>query len=188
MMDDEKSVIDDAFLVSLFEILIETPRMTAAQVLERLKEKSILLSPGVSRMQSEMLGGMIERELDVAIRNGKIEPPPDVLIEARDEFEVEYDSPLARVMRSEEAAGFARWMEQLLGAAQITQDPSPLDHVNWDVAAPELADIHAVPQRWLASAEEIGQKREGRQTQQAVQTAIEAGPSVAGLLKAGAGQ
>lgn len=187
LMDQERAIINDAFLITLFQILTETPRMTATEVLERTREKSMLLAPTMGRLQSEFLGPLIERELDLMIRAGKMPPMPQELIEARGEYHIEYVSPLARIMRAEEAAGFSRWMEQSLAAAQITQDPSPLDWVNWDVASPELADINAVPARWVATMDEVNQKRNVRQNRAAVQTAIDAGPSVAGLIKAGAG-
>lgn len=187
LMDQERAIINDAFLITLFQILTETPRMTATEVLERTREKSMLLAPTMGRLQSEFLGPLIERELDLMIRAGKMPPMPQELVEAQGEYHIEYVSPLARIMRAEEAAGFSRWMEQSLSAAQITQDPSPLDWVNWDVASPELADINAVPARWVATLDEVNEKRNARQNQAAVQTAIDAGPAVAGLIKAGAG-
>jgi hypothetical protein len=52
------------FLLTLFEIMVETPRMTATEVLKRSQEKSMLLTPLVARQQNESLSPMIERELD----------------------------------------------------------------------------------------------------------------------------
>lgn len=182
-MEMERVVIKDAFLVNLFQILTETPRMTATEVLERTREKSILLAPSMARQQAEFLGGMIEREVDLMVRNGAVPPIPRELQELG-EYQTEYDSPLSRVMRAEEAAGLSRWLEQTLQAVQITQDPSPLDWVNWDQAQPELAEINAVPARWVSTPEQVKAKREGRQQQEAVSTAIDAAPAVAGLIKA----
>jgi hypothetical protein len=56
MMDEERSLINDAFLVTLFQILTETPTMTATEVIERTNEKGILIAPTVGRQQSEYLG------------------------------------------------------------------------------------------------------------------------------------
>lgn len=187
MMDMERSVINDAFLTTLFQILIETPRMTATEVLERMREKSMLMAPQTALITGPMLGTMIHRELDLYIRAGLMPPMPGELIEAQDEYEVVYDNPLARLMRAEEAAGFARWQEQLIQAAQITQDPGPLDFVNFDAAAPELADINAVPARWVATPDQVEGKRQNRQDRASVQQAIEAAPGVADLIDAGAG-
>lgn len=187
LMEQERGVINDAFLITLFQILVETPRMTATEVLERAREKATLLAPTMGRLQSELLGPLIEREMDLMVRNGRLPPMPRELVEADGEYHIIYDSPLARLMRAEEAAGFSRWTEQLLTIAQVTQDPGALDWIDWDTAAPELADINAVPSRWIADEEKVAAKRQGRQQQAAVQTAIDAGPAVAGLIKAGAG-
>jgi hypothetical protein len=113
------------------------------------------------------------------------EMPPE-LIEAQGEYTVRYDSPLSRIMRAEEGAGLSRWVEQTMIAVQATQDPAPLDWVNWDIVQPELAEINGVPSRWVATVEQVEKKRGDRNQQQSVQTAIDAGPSVAALVKAGA--
>ena len=67
MINDSRSTINDAFLVSLFQILVETPTATATEILERAKEKGILLAPTIGRQQSEYLGPLIEREADLLI-------------------------------------------------------------------------------------------------------------------------
>ena len=68
LMEQRRKVINDAFLVTLFQILVEGPAMTATEVLERAKEKGALLAPTMGRQQSEALGPMIERELDILAR------------------------------------------------------------------------------------------------------------------------
>jgi hypothetical protein len=51
--------------------------MTATEVLKRSQEKSMLLTPLVARQQNESLSPMIERELDILIRKGKLPPIPE---------------------------------------------------------------------------------------------------------------
>ncbi len=53
LMEAEKLVINDFFLVTLFQILVDTPQMTATEVVERAREKGALLSPTMGRQQSE---------------------------------------------------------------------------------------------------------------------------------------
>lgn len=186
MMDDERMVINDAFLVTLFQILVETPTMTATEVLERTREKGILLAPTIGRQQSEYLGPTIEREIDVLSQQGLLPPMPPLLREAQGEYRVEYDSPLSRAQRAEEAAGLMRTVEMALNAVNITQDPAPLDHINWDVAIPEIADIQAVPERWVNSAEQVQAIRQGRAQQQQIAQATQAAPGLAAVMKASA--
>lgn len=184
LMDDERLVINDAFLVSLFQILIETPQMTATEVLERVKEKGMLLNPTVGRQQAEYLGPMIERELDLLSRQGLLPPIPQELLEAAGEYTIEYDSPLSRAARSGEAAGFMRSVEVALNVANVTQDPSMLDHFDFDTALPEIAEIQGAPLRWMRAVEAVQAIREGRQAQAEEQKMVQALPGVAAMTKA----
>jgi len=184
LMDMERQVINDAFLVSLFQILVETPAMTATEVLERAREKGALLSPTMGRQQSEMLGPMIEREVDVLLKQGLLPPMTPLMIEAQGEFDIEYDSPLSRAQRSEEAAGWLRTLEAAVGYANTTQDLSVLDQFDIDAIHRDLAEINAMPPSWMASPEQVEQKRSERQQQQQDQQMIEAAPAAAGVMKA----
>lgn len=183
MMDAERAVINDAFLVTLFQILTDAPQMTATEVIERAREKGALLSPTMGRQQTELLAPQITRELDVLSAQGLLPDPPEELIEADGEFDIEYTSPLSRAQRSEEAAGYMRALDFAMGHANVTGDPSSLDHFDMDAAMPEIMEIHAVPARWVSSPERIEEMREARARQAEMQQAIEAAPAVAGALK-----
>lgn len=184
LMDDERQVINDSFLVTLFQILVESPAMTATEVLERTKEKGILLAPTIGRQQSEYLGPTIEREIDVLNRQGLLPPQPQILQDAGAEFTVQYDSPLSRSQRAEEGAGLLRTVETALGVVNVTQDMAPLDHFNFDVILPEISAINGVPAKWMRSLEDISRIRQGRQQQLQTQQALDAAPAAAGLIKA----
>lgn len=183
MMDEERVLINDAFLVSLFQILTESPSMTATEVVERTNEKGILLAPTVGRQQSEYLGPLIDRELDILAELGQLPPMPDIIREARGEYNVNYTSPLARAMRAQEVAGFSRVMEMTLGIVNITQDPSPLDNFDFDTAVRDSATIQAVPESWMADPRMIQAKRQQRAQQAAEQQQIQAAPAAAALMK-----
>lgn len=183
MMDEERNIIKDNFLVTLFQILLETPQMTATEVMERTREKGILLAPTFGRQQSERLGPQIDREIDVLSQQGLLPPMPEVLKEAGAEFKVEYDSPLSRAQRAEEAAGLMRTLETALNVVNVTGDRSPLDHFNWDTIIPDVSDINAVPVRWRNGFEQIKAMRDARAQQAETQELIQAAPSVAALQK-----
>ena len=183
-MDMERQVINDGFLVSLFQILVETPQMTATEVLERAREKGALLSPTMGRQQSELLGPMIEREVDLLMKQGLLPRMPDALIEAKGEFDIEYDSPLSRSQRAEEASGWLRTLEAAIAYANTTQDLAVLDQFNTDVIYSQLAEINAVPPSWLNGPEQVQALRADRAQQQQTQQMIEAAPAAAGVMKA----
>ena len=184
LMDDERAVINDSCLVTLFQILTENPTMTATEVIERTKEKGILLSPTVGRQQDEYLGPKIERELDLASRQGLLPPMPKALIEAKGEYKIEYDSPMSRAAKAEEASGIARTIETVLNIVNVTQDPAPLDHFNWDQIVPSIAEIQGVPAAWMRGLDEVQQIREGRAQQAETEQAIAAAPGAAALANA----
>ncbi len=185
MMDSERAVINDFFLVTLFQILVDTPQMTATEVLERAREKGALLSPTMGRQQSESLGPMVEREIDVLQQQGLIEPMPPALREAQGEYKIEYDSPLSRMAKAEEAAGLFRTVDWVREYVAVTGDPTPLDWIDWDTALPEIMDIQAVPHRWRKSAESVQQLRQGRKQVQQTQQIIDAAPAAASVMKSG---
>jgi hypothetical protein len=185
MMAEERGLIDDMFLVTLFKVLSEHPNMTATQVIELVNEKGILVAPTLGRQETEYLGPMIEREVDVLNSLGLLPPMPPRLKEADGEYQVVYTSPLAQSQRAQQAAGFMRVVETSKEVVNITGDPSYLDWADFDTALPEIAtQIQNVPERWMASPEKIAATRKGRAQAQAQRSQIEALPALAAMKKA----
>lgn len=186
MMQEERGLINDAFLVSLFQILTESPEMTATEVLERVNEKGILLAPTVGRQGDECYGTtMIPRELDILSQFGQVDPMPPLLRETGGLYKVTMTGPLAMAMRAGEAAGYQRSVQVAQERAQMTGDPAPLDIFDADVADYEIAtEINGVPERWMASPKMILQKRNQRAQQNAIQQKIQALPAQAAMMKA----
>lgn len=189
MMDEERGLIEGAFLTDLFKVLLGDPKIfTATQIVEMMSQRGILIAPAVGRQQSEYLGPMIERELDVLASARLLPPMPGLLREAQGEFHVTYASPLAREMRAQEIAGFQRTLEMATTIAQTTQDPSVLDRFDFDTAIPAIATIQSVPESWMSDDESIGRKRQARAQAQEQQQQIQAAPAAAAMLKARAAQ
>ena len=188
-MQEERQAINDAFYVTLFQILVDNNTMTATEVLERAREKGALLSPTFGRYQSESLGPMIAREYEVLYSQGLIPPPPPELVAAGATWEPEYDAPLNRAMKAEGSAGFQRTLQFATEIANVTQDPSVFDIFDLDMALRDTAMVQSTPERYLASPEQIAAKRQGRQQAQQQQQLVDAAPAIASTLKAvGAGQ
>ena len=182
-MEAERLSINDFFLVNMFQLLRDKPQMTATQFLEEMREKGALLSPHMGRQQTESLGPQIEREIDLAREERMIKPMPPALLEADGQYTVQYDSPLSRMARAEQSVGLWRTLENVMGVIQVTQDPTPLDHYDWDVIIPEISDDAAIPVRWRKSMAKVLEMRAGRQQQMDDQQTIEAAPAAAGLMK-----
>lgn len=188
LMDDQRAIIRDAFYVTLFQILTENPQMTATEVLERVREKGILLAPTMGRQQSEFLGPLIDRELDVLTRQGLMPPMPPALLEARGEYEVRYDSPLSRMQKAEELAGTQRVLQFTGEIFALTQDPSLYDDFDFESIKRDMAEGQAMPARHFVSPEVAEQRRQAREERIQDQQDIEAAPAAAGLLKVAQGK
>ena len=184
LMEMEREVINDAFLINLFQILIDTPQMTATEVLERAREKGMLVAPLAGRMQSEFLGPMIEREIDVLSAQGLLPDMPPILRDAEVEYKIEYDSPMSRMQRSEGAAGFMRTLSTASEYAKMTGDPAPLDWFEFDEVMPDLMDINGAPVRWTSTPEKVEQKRQARAQAQQQEQMVQAAPGMAAMVKA----
>jgi hypothetical protein len=189
MLDEERKDIEDSFFVSLFQILQETPEMTATEVVERVAEKTALIAPTMERLQAEDLGPTIEREITLHAELEMLPEMPPELLEAQGEYEVVYTSPLAKSMQAEEVSGFMRSVEFALNVSQATQNPEPLDHFDFDTAIPEIAYVQAVPARWLKDIESMKAAREGRGQKAEQQSMVDAAPALANvastMMKAG---
>jgi hypothetical protein len=184
MMQEERGIVDDVFLVSLFKVLSEHPNMTATQVIELVNEKGMLVAPTLGRQHTEYVGGMVPRELNLLSEMGMIEPMPPRLREAHGAYEVTDTSPLSLAASAGKAAGFLRTVEQVRELVNVTQDVSLLDRFNFDVATPEIARINNTPEAWMADDEMVAAKRQSRAKQQAQKAALDALPNQAAMVKA----
>jgi len=159
MADQKRRAVNDSFLVTLFQILVEEPRaMTATEVLQRAQEKGALLGPTMGRQQSEFLGPVIDRELDLLSASFSLPEPPPVLLEylsSGGEILPKYQGPLARLMKTEEAAGILRTIEAMLPVAQVSGDMSVLRRINADEAIKLIAEANGVPAKALRTDEEL---------------------------------
>lgn len=180
-MQQRRQSIDDAFLVTLFQILVETPRMTATEALIRAQEKGMLLTPTMGRQQSEALGPLIERELDLLAFHGVLPPMPRILREAGGEYDIVYDSPMSRMQRAEELVGVQRTMELLAPFAQM--DPTILDVFDKDQLARLTAEVSGVPTPILRSPDAVEEIRAQRAQAEADAAMVQAAQPIAGAMK-----
>lgn len=180
MMDQRRRTINDANLVSLFQILVEGQReMTATEVIERAREKAALLAPAIGRVQTEFLGPLIDRELDILVAGSYIDEPPADLRGA--EFRVRYESPLLREMMAEDAASIARFINALALPAEV--DPTVYEGVDWQAVRQEYAKAFNVPERVLLTDSALKAMKEQQAARQAAQGVTDAAPGMAGALK-----
>jgi hypothetical protein len=174
MLDMERQDIRDAFLDTLWQILVEKPTATATEVLERAQEKGVLLSPTAGILQGQYLGAVIERELDIMGQSGLLDDlGPD--LSGAGGLLVEYDSPLTQAQRAGESAGALRWLQAM---AAITQfDPTARFVINGEELARLTARGFGVPGRALHTSDEIKAMQDQALQAQQLQTIIQAAPA-----------
>lgn len=194
MTERERLTINEGFYVTLFQILVDSPQMTATEALLRAQEKGQLLAPPMGRQQMEWLGPTTERELEILSRGhdrqGKpwLPPMPQQLIEAGGMAEVVYKAPLNRLQKAEGALGLARTIEQLQAAAQI--DPKVYRPFNWERVSKIIGEANGTPPLAYNTEEEMAALEEGEQQNADAALMLEAAPvaarSALDLAKAGA--
>lgn len=159
LMSLEQAEIEEAFLVSIFKILAEHPQMTATQVLEITQQKATLLAPMMGRQQSEDLGPLIEREIDIHSRDSKnawmLEDMPEALRERGGAYKIEYRSPLARAMRAQDGVAIMRTLEAM--PAAIAVDPNAALVIDVPESIRELANINGTPAKLLRDKDTVEQ-------------------------------
>ena len=181
LIESERTVVNEAFYVNLFQILVDSPQMTATEALLRAQEKGALLAPPMGRQQTEYMGPLIEREIDILARQGRLPEPPPQLLEAGGKLEIEYTAPVNRLQKSEDGVAILRTLEALAPVAQV--DPTVYDPFNFTEMARTLADVNGIPAKCLRTDEEIAEIKQGQQDQQALGEVLAAAP-VAGKVAA----
>lgn len=185
-IEQSREFINRAFFLNLFQILVESPAMTATEVLQRAQEKGQLLTPTAGRQMSELLEPIIMREISIyeeygLFQDGSPLALPEALKELGGEFSIEYTNPLSKMQKSEEALSTERTVQALLPLAQL--DPSILDPIDWREYANIMREANGAPARLFKSDEELNAEKEAKAQAQQMQQMVAAAPQVAGAIK-----
>lgn len=176
-----RGVVNDIFLITLFQILVDSPQMTATEVLERAREKGALTAPVMARQQSECLGPLIAREFDLlAFQNLLPEPPAEVL-ESGLQYQIDYVSPLATAAKAESGLSVMRAIDGLLPISERV--PDIWDNFDTDDMARTYAESVGLKQSSIVSADIVAQRRQQRAQQQAMQEMAAAAPGLGSAVK-----
>ena len=182
MMDQKRRIINDALWNTLFQILVDTPTMTATEAMLRAQEKGALLAPAANRVESEFLEPTINRELDILASHGDLPDMPDALAERGGQYQIEYTNDLARYRRMDEGTAIMRAVEQLAPLAQAG-GPEVLARVNWGEAAKVVLSVNGVPASVIRSDEQVQAILEQQAQEQQQQQILAAAPIAASAAK-----
>jgi hypothetical protein len=162
VVSDLRGRIREIFFIDQLQ-LQDGPQMTATEVLQRTEEKLRLMGPLMGRLQSELLGPMLNRVFAILIRQGKIPPPPAIL--EGQEFKITYTSPIARAQEQTEANGIMRSLQVLTPFLEM--DPSVTDRFNGDELTKGVFEMFSVSPRFLRTDEQVEAIRTDRKQNEA---------------------
>lgn len=183
MQDQRRKAINDGFLVTLFQILVENPQMTATEAMYRAQEKGALLAPTMGRAQ-EALSTQIEREIDLLAMSGQLRqlgPMPPELAKRGGAFKIQYTSPLNRLMMADDGVGILKTVEAALNLAQL--DPSVVHVVDVDESLRQLSRINGAPSKILRTPEQVEALKDAAAQQAQMANMVAAAPQVGAAAK-----
>jgi hypothetical protein len=140
--------------------LRESSRMTTVEVYARLELMQQLLGPNVGRIMYEIFNRNIERTFGILLRAGMFPPMPDILgqyFSRNGEWDIEYQSPLARAARSPELQAIDRTVSAI--GTLVTVDPTVVDVLKLDDAVRHIAKVAGVPATLVRTDDELAEVR-----------------------------
>lgn len=182
MMNQKREIINDALWNTLFQILVQSPQMTATEAMLRAQEKGQLLAPAAARVESEFLEPAITREIDILAAHGELPEMPEVLAEQGGEVAIQYTNEFARLRQAEKGASIMRIVEQAASLAQVF-GPEVLTRINGDEAVKQMLEISGAPAHIIRSDEEVAELTQQRMQEQQMQEAMAAAPVAASAAK-----
>jgi len=137
---------------------------TAYEISVRYEQLQKLLGPTLGRLQNDLLDPIVSRTFRLLSRNGNIPPPPEAVISADAELEVEYIGALSNAQKADRAASIERYGVSIANLG--TTMPEVLDVVDQEALARHLGRDLGVPPGIMRGEEEIAELREARAEQQ----------------------
>jgi len=162
--EQRRQAIRSAFYVDQL-VLGAGPTMTATEVVQRTEEKMRLLGPVLGRLQAEMLQPMIERVFQLLVRQNKLPPAPQDIVDRN--LDIEYVSPLAKAQRQSDVQAIMRLFELMSPLASI--DPGVFDHLDTDGLVRYMLRTLSIPASVTKGVDDVASARSSRQEQEAAQ-------------------
>ena len=176
LLQDRRKAINEAYLVNLFQILVDSPQKTATEAMILQQEKGALLAPMAGRVSQEFLGVLIDRELDLLSKNGLLPPMPEALIGAGGLVKASFESPALKAQQADEGVGIMRTLEASATIAQF--EPNIVQIINAQEAIRRLAEVNGAPPDILKSNDELEQEAEAKAQQEQMQQVLQSAPLI----------
>jgi len=182
LIDIQNSIMNAFFLDRLLDLNNET-RMTLGEAQIRNKIRGDSLGPIFSRQTTELFTPLINRTFNILLKQGLmgvvagspeelvlleqgIEPMyiPDIIVqrmvEGKEAYTIQYISPAARVLKSEEVTGILSTFDFALQNVSIKADM--IDNIDADEAIKMYAELVGAPTKLLKIKEQVEAIRDSR--------------------------
>lgn len=123
--------------------------MTATEVLQRTEEKMRLLGPVFGRLQTELLGPMMNRIFGLLVRHGKMVLPPGISFS---DVRIEYVSPLSLAQKHLQARAVMQTLELAEGFLKIQPEAAAVFNV--PEAIRQIGEMYGVSSALFNAGEE----------------------------------
>ena len=171
------------FFVDQLE-LKESPAMTATEVQVRYEMMQRLLGPTLGRLQADFLDPCVIRTFNILWRAGELPDPPESLMDADSQLDIEYLGPMPRAQKQDQVASYERLVQMAMAIAQA--NPDSLQVVDWDQLLRDGAMLLGIPSDALVGEEQLAAMREQMAEQQAQMAEMAQGAGMASMAKDGA--
>ena len=140
--------------------------MTATEATIRRENAMRVIGPIVSRLQTELLGPLVEKVYEILVKQRSLSPAPEHAVGAN--IDIGYMSPLSIAQSGAEVDNFTRFFTQIQPLAAI--NPTVLDSIDTAQIAPWLAGKYHVAPRIIRSQDEVKKIQDQRAQQQQQQS------------------
>lgn len=159
-----KTAIRAIFFIDQLQ-LRDGPMMTAEESRIRFELMQRILGPTLGRLQAELLGPIINRSFDLALRRGALATPPDIVLQMGRDTLVRYENPLSRAQRLGEVEAVQRYISIMAPVEQA--HPEVADNVDYDFLARNTAEVVGVPSKAIRDDRDVEAIRAKRSEEQA---------------------
>lgn len=149
------------FFEDLFLMLQQSDRrnVTATEIVEKHKERLLILGPVLERLNTDLLDPLIDILFQLMTRQGEIPEPPEEL--AGKDLKVEYISILHQAQKLAGLDGIERVVGFVLNLSEVF--PEARDKLDIDKTIDAVAEVTGVPPEIINTEDEVVAVREERQ-------------------------
>lgn len=179
MIEQRREMIRRGFYVDWLVRQQKRERQTAQEVMDERNQMLSMLGPVVGRLQSELLGPVIQLSYRLLGRHNMMVPLPESL--RNEKLEINYVSPAAKAQSITRGQGMMSYLQQVTQLLPVL--PNLIHSINEDALNSELQDLTDAPRRILNDPEETARRRQAAQEQEQAALTAQALPQVAKASK-----